>query len=487
MKIIQIGQFIRRIVLSFSFGIQILVYIFVTIIFLELGPFFGIIFEILGLIFFIYFKINFLPFLILSFITIFQFNEKNINLEVIKNFENKNIEISGKIINYPSQNSRENQIAKLEIFKINGVLIKRGVITKIESYDFKNEFDYLDSVRCIGKLENEYEATKAYFMSENLIGEISCESTEIAITKDNSNLVKDLIKSRRGLLQKVNSNLNRPYKDLFLGMILGSDEQFSRHLKNDIVNTGTSHLIAASGFNINLVFLMAFTLSGKMEKWKLILLSDLFLIIYIFIVGFDNIPAKRALIMQVYLTTAWLFGKKANTFYSLVLSCLFMFLENIYVYKSLSFILSFFATLGIAMFYKRAKDFLTKIIRNEWLSSLIAISVVANIATIPVLLMVFGKMSLISIFINILISPLIPIIFYLGFAFISLLVIGVQSLFLNYIMVSILNLIIKAIDYFGSQNYAILNVNINPIVIIFFLIIIISIWGIGFYKEYNHG
>jgi len=149
--------------------------------------------------------------------------------------------------------------------------------------------------------------------------------------------------------------------------------------------------------------------------------------------------------------------------------------------------LSFFATLGIAMFYKKTNDFLTKVIRNEWISSLVAISVVANIATIPVLIIIFGKVSLISVLINILISPLIPIVFYLGFAFIFLLVIGFQSLFVNYIMFVVLDLFIKVIDYFGSQNYAILNVNINPILIIFFLIIIILIWSISFYKEYNHG
>ena len=190
--------------------------------------------------------------------------------------------------------------------------------------------------------------------------------------------------------------------------------------------------------------------------------------------------------MQVYITTAWIFGKKANIFYSLAISCLFMFLENIYVYKSLSFILSFFATLGIAMFYKQTSAFLIKIIKNKWVSELISISFVANIATTPVLILMFGKVSLIGVFVNILISPLVPIVFYLGFVFILLIILGIQSLFVNFIIYSVLDILIKIIDYSGSQSFSTLSINMNPLIIIFIFIIIIGIWLIGFFKKHNN-
>ena len=64
MKIGKLLRFTKRIVITFNLGVQIFVYIFVTIIFLEFGAIFGIISAILSLILFIYLKINFLPLII---------------------------------------------------------------------------------------------------------------------------------------------------------------------------------------------------------------------------------------------------------------------------------------------------------------------------------------------------------------------------------------------------------------------------------------
>jgi len=479
--------FISRLVRAFPLGVQILLYLIVTIVFLENGVFGGVfcLIIVLGLCFFLRLKVWVLIFFLL--ISFFQFQQKIEDKISISEFYNKEVTVEGWIINYPRVSDSINIEAKVKIEKIDLNIVDSSIILMLESTIQDEGYRMFDEIICVGIIREEKLFEKNYFASEGLVGKIICDKVEVIPEQSINPKVLSIVYYKDHLVQIVKAKLNQPYSDLFLGMIFGDDSQISTHLNNDIRNSGTAHIIAASGYNINLVVSLAFVFGKKFKRGRLVIFSDLFLMIYLLLVGIDNVPAKRAIIMQIYLTTAWIFGKKANIFYGFAISMAFLFLENIYVYKSLSFLLSFIATFGIIIFYKPLRDILNKIIKDKWLSEAIAITTVSTMATAPVLVIFFGKVNALSVFTNVLISPLIPLIFYFGFVFLILTSLGIHSLFLNFIIYCMLDILIKVIDILGGVGIATQSLEINSYVILLILVLIMFGWFIKIFRSKYYG
>jgi len=474
--------FVSRLTKTFPLGFQIILYIIVTIIFIENGIAWGVFSIFIAIAFCYFYKINIWLFFILLILSGFQFQEKINNKTIISNFYNKKLLIEGWITNYPKIKDSIKVEAKINIESVDYKIISKGINLMIESSLQKPEFNMFDKILCYGILKEEEDFEKEYFKSENLYGRIVCDEVEIINIDSNVSVIKAIVDYKTYLVGITKTNLNQPYSDLLLGMVFGDDVQMSSHLYDDIKNSGIAHVIAASGYNINLVVSLAFIFNKYLNRTKLVILSDLLLM-----VGLDNIPAKRAIIMQIYLTTAWIFGKKANIYYSLSICLLLLFFENIYVYKSLSFLLTFVATIGIILFFKPLRNLINKIIKDLWLCEAIAISTVSTIATIPVLSVFFGKVSAISVFSNILIAPLIPLIFYSGFGFLILISIGIQSMFLNFVIYCMLEIFIKIIDLLGGLNFSTFKFNTNIYIILLPIGVILIFWFLNLFKKKYYG
>jgi competence protein ComEC len=230
---------------------------------------------------------------------------------------------------------------------------------------------------------------------------------------------------------------------------------------------------------------MIFIFSRRIKRKYLSLISSLLLLLYLFFVGWDNIPAKRAVIMQMYLIGGWLGGQKANILYGISLAALFLCVENIYVYRSLSFQLSFIATIGIIVLKDSIINFLTRISKNEFINDVIAINFAAGISTMPLIWLYFNKISLISLIVNLIIAPLIPLVFLLGLIFIFLLLFQIKFIFINYGLFWILNLIVELIDWSGSLSSAVIDLKANPLIFlfVFFIFLFLIFWT--FYNKYK--
>ena len=81
------------------------------------------------------------------------------------------------------------------------------------------------------------------------------------------------------------------------------------------------------------------------------------------------------------------------------------------------FQLSFLAVFSILFFYQKIKLFLDKFSKFSKINSVVAVTVSAQILTLPVVYLNFGIISLVSVLTNLLIVPLIPVILVLGILF----------------------------------------------------------------------
>ncbi|MDA1316550.1 MAG: ComEC/Rec2 family competence protein [bacterium] len=152
------------------------------------------------------------------------------------------------------------------------------------------------------------------------------------------------------LTSLVNSYYPEPHASLLNGILLGRDLFVTQTFYNELKQVGLIHIVVLSGMNITM--LSAIVLNTLVyfinRKWAL-LCTIVIVILFVLFVGAEP-PIIRAAIMGIISLGAVLYGRKTLALYSLFLSGIIMLIINFEWLQSISFQLSFAATLGIVLF-----------------------------------------------------------------------------------------------------------------------------------------
>lgn len=300
------------------------------------------------------------------------------------------------------------------------VPIKHGYIQgKISKYIAVNKGDKIEFNTFLEKPQNFEEFNYVEYLKSNNIYATAKGFKELKITDSSNRLDKIVNDIRTSIVTRINKGLPDPHAKLLAGMLIGTREQFSTDFANNLSITGTTHVIAVSGYNISLVITSILSLSGFVNRKTLLYLSYVGLIIFLLIVGIDNLPAFRAGIMGFVTLTALLTGRKTTGVFALSMVAALLHLQNPFSYKSLSFQLSFAATAGLMVLSRNIsmllKNILPSFIKEEFSTTLTAL-----IVTFPITFGNFGKLALYALFTNLLIAPLIPFITFSGISWLIL-------------------------------------------------------------------
>lgn len=167
----------------------------------------------------------------------------------------------------------------------------------------------------------------------------------------------------------------------------------SRGLRNSFRRTGTSHILAASGYNVSVVVGWTMLVLGKWLHRRLAIgLGLASIVVYVFLAG-ATAAVVRAGIMA---TAAWLgqlWGREADAFWLLGLAIWAMLMVNPGYLSDIGWQLSVAATLGI-LWFKPAGDLWT--------------TLAAQVTTLPLILHHFGNLSPIAPVANVLLLWLVP-------------------------------------------------------------------------------
>lgn len=228
-------------------------------------------------------------------------------------------------------------------------------------------------------------------------------------------------KYRQNLAAKIRSLLPSPHSELLLGTTLGINALDTIPRFNDVlVSTGTIHVVVVSGFNISLVFNHISNLLKRSSPKTRLFISQLVAIIYALLTGFEP-PVVRALLTVSVIFWVRFFGRNTNVYAVLFLTALLMLVFNPLYLFSLSFQLSFLATLGLVIFSDPIESFLTKYFGENIIISDFSASLSAQILVTPLISHVFGRVSVLSALVNSIVLWLIPLITMVG----MLVVIGI--------------------------------------------------------------
>src|SRR3989344_2450309 len=150
---------------------------------------------------------------------------------------------------------------------------------------------------------------------------------------------------RLKISQNIASYLPSREATIVSGTVLGVDT-IERNFRDELVKTGTIHVVVVSGQNLMIVAGVFLSLLRYIGRRKSLALACLAVITYAFLTGFEP-PIVRASIMVILASVAIYFGRQMMPVWSLVLAALLILFVWPQAGFEVSFQLTFAATLGI--------------------------------------------------------------------------------------------------------------------------------------------
>lgn len=221
---------------------------------------------------------------------------------------------------------------------------------------------------------------------------------------------------------------------LILALLSGERVYLPKNLSDAFRNAGLSHVLALSGMHLSFFAGLTAGFAKKLFGKKYTpLFSFLAISFFVWFAGFSPSLLRAYICAIIGLASAYI-SLEIDLTSVLSLSFITQILLSPADGMSLSFLLSYSALLGIALF---SSFFITKLIRfvPEKLALSLAASISAQIFTMPFTLIFFGTITPIGIIATVFISPLISLFMSLGICAILMSLIFPQTLFLSGLLI----------------------------------------------------
>ena len=222
------------------------------------------------------------------------------------------------------------------------------------------------------------------------------EATSIDKISNNNNYIYTI---KNILYKRINNLKSSNYIKTFL---LG-DNTLDEEVNKSYRTNGISHLFSVSGMHISIITSLLLFYLNKITYTKKIkyLIVDTFLIIYLFLVGTTSFI--RSTIMNILSSLNFIFKlniKKKDIMYLTLVICIII---NPFIIYDIGFIYSYIVSFFIIVSSNKGKSKIYKIIH---------ISIISFLASLPITLYNSYEINIVSIFVNIILVPIISIIVF---------------------------------------------------------------------------
>ncbi len=211
----------------------------------------------------------------------------------------------------------------------------------------------------------------------------------------------------RRLSAGMQTALPEPNSSFGLGLLIGQRNTLPDELTQQLVMVGLVHIVAVSGYNLTILVRAAARLKLG-SKFQQLLLSLSLISIFILMTGFSASIVRAAIVSTLGLW-AWYYGRKAKPVLILAFTAALTALFNpFYIWGDLGWYLSFLAFFGVLVVSPLVISRLFK--RQPKLIITVAFeTLAAEVMTLPLIVAMFGQLSLIGLLSNVLVVPLIPL------------------------------------------------------------------------------
>jgi competence protein ComEC len=269
-----------------------------------------------------------------------------------------------------------------------------------------------------------------YLRMQGVIGQIISSDTsyiEGIPSTDLISLRRSIFLIRQTIDRQFYRFMNERVAGFLSAILLGKKEGIQPDIMLDFQRGGVAHVIAISGLNVGfIVFILLITLSffPVSFRWQNAA-AIILLIIHMLLTG-ANPPVVRATIMVIIYLLGIILQRKPDVYNTLFFAGFLFLLYHPQDLYSLSFQFSFLAVLTMLLFYekfrpveKKISDRLPrgKIFKKIIIATiqLFLISLAAQIGTIPLTAIHFKQLPVISLFLNLIVIPVLGFITPIGY------------------------------------------------------------------------
>lgn len=240
--------------------------------------------------------------------------------------------------------------------------------------------------------------------------------------------------------------------DLVDGIVFGSKDFYTTN-KTLIQNLGLSHIFVVSGFNLTVMILFLFSFAVVLKRKWILLLGVLFSFLYMFIIGFDNVPSLRAFIFISVFSLSQFFNFRISKLSLLALSVFVLHIFIPFSIFQISFQLTFLALAGIIFCSKDFTRLFSRIF-PRYISESFGVTFSAQIFVTPIIVLNFGVLAPFTLISTLFVMSMVEIITVFGLIFYLFSFIPLLGSFLAFILlqwVAIFNVVINFLNNYFFQ------------------------------------
>ncbi len=241
-------------------------------------------------------------------------------------------------------------VSKIEMegqeHKVTGVVLVRA--PRYPQYDYGDRLDIEGLLETPPKLEDF--SYREYLARQGIYSVLWRPQITLVERGRGSPLRSALLAFKRRAQNVIALILHEPQAALLTGILLGIETGIPANLMEAFSATGTTHIIAISGFNISIISGLFSKLSTRLfGKRRAMPVAIAGIIIYTILVG-ASAAVVRAAIMGCLYVIATHYGRQTEALTSLIAAATLMTLLNPQTLWDLGFQLSFAATLGLILY-----------------------------------------------------------------------------------------------------------------------------------------
>jgi competence protein ComEC len=297
------------------------------------------------------------------------------------------------------------------------VQYKKNVLVLASIPQFSS-VNYGDKIKVVGKIKkpeviisedgSEFNYP-AYLAKSNIFYVMDAKSSEIISTGGGNPIKSDLLLFKKQLLQNINNVLPTPHSFLAGGLIIAGKGSLDDELQEEFKRAGLVHIVVLSGFNITIVGQFIISIFSFLPLMLKSIFGSLGIIAFSVMAG-SSATVVRSVVMSIIGLYARVSEKSYDALRGLLVAGVGMVVHNprILLYDP-SFQLSFMATLGLILLGSTVQKFFMWVPETLGMREIVTSTFATQIFVTPLILHLSGMISLVSLFVNILVLPVIPL------------------------------------------------------------------------------
>ena len=203
--------------------------------------------------------------------------------------------------------------------------------------------------------------------------------------------------------------LPEPEAGLAAGILIGLRDRVDRDLAAAFTTAGVSHVVAISGWNIAIVAAAIAAMTGRLGRRRRSVVTIVAIVAYVAFAGASASVVRAALMAGVVLLARET-GRAGRAAAALGWAATLLLVSDPALIGDAGFQLSSLATAGLIAWATPLTDWIGRLGGGQmpgWLAESLGVSLAAQAATLPIVLVSFGRLAILSPVVNLVVVPLV--------------------------------------------------------------------------------